>query len=145
MQQLKPNPFRPDKPVTEFDLFAGRSDKLKVLIDALYQIGQGNPRHMIVTGPRGIGKSSFINQIQPLAKSRSAILRELDIDAGNFGFRFAVFKHIAMKNQRTEDIITSLIREMRKEAKGDLRKWFDSILEKWKPKFLQLGKLNINH
>lgn len=135
MQQLKPNPFRPDKPVTEFDLFAGRSDKLKVLIDALYQIGQGNPKHIIVTGPRGIGKSSFINQIQSLTRNRSAILRELNIDAGEFGFQFAVFKHIAMKNQSTENIITSLIRQMKEETKGDLRARLNSILEKWKPKF----------
>ena len=138
MQQLKPikpNPFRPDKPVTEFDLFAGRSDELKVLIDALYQIGHGNPRHMIVTGPRGIGKSSFINQILSLTRNRSAILRELNVDAGEFGFRFAVFKHIAMNNQSTENIITSLIRQMKEETKGDLRTRIDSMLEKWKPKF----------
>jgi len=133
--KLKINPFRPDKPVTDFDLFAGRSDELKVLIDALYQIEHGNPKHTIVTGPRGIGKSSFINQIQSLTKNRSPILRELDIHAGEFGFRFAVYQHIAMKNQTTESIVTSLIMKMRKDTKGDLQSWFGSILEKWKPKF----------
>ena len=133
--KLKPNPFRPDKPVTEFDLFAGRADELKVLIDALYQIGFGNPKHTIVTGPRGIGKSSFINQIQSLTKNRSAILRELDVHAGEFGFKFAVYQHIAMKNQTTESIVTSLIDQMRNDTRGDLRSWFGAILEKWKPKF----------
>lgn len=133
--KLKPNPFRPDKPVTEFDLFAGRAKELEVLIDALYQIGHGNPKHTIVTGPRGIGKSSFINQIQSLTKNRSAILRELAVHAGEFGFKFAVYQHIAMKNQTTEIIVTSLIDQMRKDTKGDLRSWFGALLEKWKPKF----------
>lgn len=131
----KRNPFIPDKPVTEFDLFAGRSEELNVLFYALYQIGQRNSKHMIVTGPRGIGKSSFINQIESLTRNRSAILKQLDIDAGEFGFRFAVFKHIAMKGQSVETIVTSLIDEMKKETKDDLRQLFDSILEKWKPKF----------
>lgn len=133
--RYKRNPFIPDKPVTEFDLFAGRSKELGVLFYALYQIGQRNAKHMIVTGPRGIGKSSFINQIESLTRSRSSILRQLNIDAGEFGFRFAVIKHIAMKGESTEKIVTSLMNYMKMESKGVFEARIGSILEKWKPKF----------
>ena len=131
----KTNPFRPDKPVNSFDLFAGRSEELQVLVDSLFQTGNGNPRHMIISGPRGIGKSSFINQIQSLTEDSHAILRELGEDVGEFGFRFTVFKHTAMKNQSAENIITSLIHKMKEETKGDLRTRLNSILKKLKLKF----------
>lgn len=133
--KLRPNPFRPDKPVTDFDLFAGRAEELKVLVDALFQVGYGNPRYMIVTGPRGIGKSSFINQIDSLANDSLRILNELEIAEPEFGFRFAIFKHIAVKNQTTEDIVISLIRQMRTETKSDLGSKIDALLEKWRPTF----------
>ncbi len=132
--QLKPNPFRPDKPVTDFDLFAGRSDELKVLIDSLFQTGHGNARRMIVTGPRGIGKSSFINQIKSLTDDSSNILQSLDINAGEFSFRFIVFKHVAIAGQSLEHIIISLIRKMHEATDSDvLGKKLQRLLETWKP------------
>ncbi|MDE2775160.1 MAG: AAA family ATPase [Chloroflexota bacterium] len=134
--KLKKNPFRPDKPVLTFEQFAGRSNELRVLVDSLYQIGHGNPMYKIVTGPRGIGKSSFVNQIQSLTTNHADILNELNVDAGDFAFRFAVYKHIAAKGQTTERIVLSLIRSMKNSiSKDGALKIIDEFLENWKPTF----------
>lgn len=110
--QLRPNPFRPDKPVDSFELFAGRSHELGVMIRALFNTGHGNARHMIVTGPRGIGKSSFINQIHSVTDNGDDVLAKLDIDAGDFRFRFPVFKCRARQGQSAEHIVSSLMDAM---------------------------------
>ena len=110
--QLRPNPFRPDKPVDSFELFAGRSHELSVMIRALFNTGHGNARHMIVTGPRGIGKSSFINQIHSVTDNGDDVLAKLGIDAGDFRFRFPVFKCRARQGQSAEHIVSSLMDAM---------------------------------
>ena len=110
--QLKANPFNTGEPVKEFDLFAGRSDELRDMVEALYQVGNSKPKHKLVTGPRGVGKSSFINQIQSLAKDSEPVLQKLNVSAGDFRFRFAIAKHIAMPNQDVASITSSLISQL---------------------------------
>ena len=107
--QLRPNPFRPDKPIDDFETFAGRSHELGVMIRALYNTGHGNARHMIVTGPRGIGKSSFINQIHSVTDNGDEVLAKLGLDAGGFRFRFPVVKCRARQGNSTEQIVTALM------------------------------------
>ncbi|MDE2821061.1 MAG: AAA family ATPase [Chloroflexota bacterium] len=110
--QLKANPFRPDKPIDNFEQFAGRAHELTVLIRSMFNTGHGNARHMIVTGPRGIGKSSFINQIHSVTDNGDDVLKKLEIDAGDFRFRFPVFKCRARQGQSTEHIVSSLMDAM---------------------------------
>ena len=144
--QLKANPFRPDKPVTDFDLFAGRSDELKVLITSLFQAGHRNPRHMIVTGPRGIGKSSFINQIQSLTDDTPKVLRALDIDETTFTFKFAVIKHTATKTDTVEKVASSLVAKMLLLTQQDtIRKRLTSVLENLKLTVGVPGIFNVHY
>ena len=110
--QLRANPFRPDKPIDNFEQFAGRAHELTVLIRSMFNTGHGNARHMIVTGPRGIGKSSFINQIHSVTDNGDDVLAKLGIDAGDFRFRFPVFKCRARQGQSTEHIVSSLMDAM---------------------------------
>ena len=110
--QLRANPFRPDKPIDNFEQFAGRAHELTVLIRSMFNTGHGNARHMIVTGPRGIGKSSFINQIHSVTDNGDDVLEKLDIDAGDFRFRFPVFKCRARQGQSAEHIVSSLMDAM---------------------------------
>ena len=49
--------FVPAAPVDEWELFAGRSEQLRYIIDAANQTGQ----HAIVFGERGVGKTSLAN------------------------------------------------------------------------------------
>ena len=82
------------------------------MIRALFNTGHGNARHMIVTGPRGIGKSSFINQIHSVTDNGDDVLAKLNIDAGGFRFRFPVFKCRARQGQSAEHIVSSLMDAM---------------------------------
>lgn len=130
---LKTNPFRPGKPITDPELFAGRKEELSLLVDALYQTGTKNASHIIVTGGRGIGKSSLVNQIDRLAEGDKVLLRELDIDPGNFKFNFHVFKHRATKGQSTSHIVASLVNQIPvKFGKENIQEIFGEFLKKWK-------------
>jgi hypothetical protein len=54
--------FRPRTPITTRDLFAGRWDQIKTLIDAVNQAGL----HVVIYGERGVGKTSLSNVIGPI-------------------------------------------------------------------------------
>ncbi|MGH2694306.1 MAG: AAA family ATPase [Actinomycetota bacterium] len=47
--------FSPAAPVSNRDLFAGRTDQMRQLIDVAYEIG----RHAVLYGERGVGKTSL--------------------------------------------------------------------------------------
>jgi hypothetical protein len=51
--------FTPAAPVDEAQLFAGRIDQLRQVVDILNQKGQ----HAIIFGERGVGKTSLANVI----------------------------------------------------------------------------------
>jgi len=60
---MKFNPFRPNGIVTP-GLFSGRYDELRSIEQSLVQTRSGNPKHFIIEGERGIGKSSLIYYVQ---------------------------------------------------------------------------------
>lgn len=142
--QLRANPFRPDKPIDNFEQFAGRAHELTVLIRSMFNTGHGNARHMIVTGPRGIGKSSFINQIHSVTDNGDDVLAKLDIDAGDFRFRFPVFKCRARQGQSTEHIVTSLMDAMPTRLSADnFRSIVGEFVKTWKPSISVAGVVNL--
>ncbi len=53
------NPFVPHSPVYN-DMFAGRMTEIEHIDNALYQAKKGNPTHIMLTGERGIGKTSLL-------------------------------------------------------------------------------------
>jgi ABC-type lipoprotein export system ATPase subunit len=62
------DPFSADHPLTDPDRFAGRRAQVDAVADSLFQTANGIGRHTIVTGDRGIGKSSLLSQAANLAK-----------------------------------------------------------------------------
>jgi hypothetical protein len=60
------NPFRPGNVVGP-GMFSGRINELHSLEKAVYQTKNGNPHHFVVTGERGIGKSSLLLFLELLA------------------------------------------------------------------------------
>ena len=110
------------------------------MVRALFQTGHGNARHMIVTGPRGIGKSSFINQVHSVTDNGDDVLAKLGMDAGDFRFRFPVFKCRARQGQSAEQIVTSLMDAMptrlSAENVGNIARDF---VRKWKPSLSVAG------
>jgi len=53
------NPFKPNHPIYE-GLFAGRYNEIKKIDNALFQTSFGNPINLLITGERGIGKTSLL-------------------------------------------------------------------------------------
>jgi Cdc6-like AAA superfamily ATPase len=62
--------FSPTAPVDERDLFAGRNQQIRKLIDAINQKGT----HAIVFGERGVGKTSLANVLSSFLSGGQAIV-----------------------------------------------------------------------
>ena len=54
--------FRPSAPIDRAELFAGRNDEIRTMLDVVNQPGQ----HAVVYGERGVGKTSLINVLPEL-------------------------------------------------------------------------------
>lgn len=76
------NPFTPQKPIDNPDYFFGRMDEVDSIVDVLYQTATGNPEHAIITGDRGIGKSSLLFQTKNIAEGSMALIEKFGIDTG---------------------------------------------------------------
>ena len=66
LAKMKFNPFRPNNIVGP-GAFAGRYDELECLERVMHQTKHGNPEHFLITGERGIGKSSLLFYTQIIA------------------------------------------------------------------------------
>ena len=64
---MKINPFEPFAPVNPGS-FVGRLDELRRLMSALLQTSAGKPVNFMVTGERGIGKTSLLNYLKYAAE-----------------------------------------------------------------------------
>ena len=58
--------FTPGAPINEKDLFAGRSEQVEKIIDAVSQRGC----HAILYGERGVGKTSLSNMLSAFLANR---------------------------------------------------------------------------
>lgn len=61
------NPFRPHNPVSAA-MFAGRVNEVNAFEKALYQTKNRNPINFLITGDRGIGKTSLLVLYRSLAR-----------------------------------------------------------------------------
>ena len=77
----KRNPFRPNSPVSP-GMFVGRIDEVLALEQALVQTRAGQPKHFMLTGERGIGKTSLLNYLRWVTQG--------DINLESDRFRFLV-------------------------------------------------------
>lgn len=76
----KINPFKPNGPVST-GMFAGRINEIILLERALYQTKNGHPINALVTGERGIGKSSLMMIFKDFSSGRLSTLEH-----GTFNF-----------------------------------------------------------
>ncbi|RPJ85790.1 MAG: ATP-binding protein, partial [Acidobacteria bacterium] len=77
----KINPFEPYSPVHP-GMFVGRLSEVERLESALIQTKSAQPNNFMITGERGIGKSSLLNYIKFVAEG--------SIHAANTRFSFLV-------------------------------------------------------
>ncbi len=68
----KINPFKPNSPVPP-GMFIGRFDEVERLEAQLYQIKAGQSTNFLLTGERGIGKSSLLLYLTALADGRITV------------------------------------------------------------------------
>lgn len=106
----KINPFKPNSPVSP-GMFAGRVKEIKVLEHALFQTKNGNPCNVLVTGERGIGKSSLMMTLKEFSRSNLETLEH-----GKFDF----LTISGMVSEKT-DLVT-LIRLIERNIKRELGK-----------------------
>ncbi len=63
---MRNNPFRPNSPVNP-GMFVGRLDDIRMLEQSLLQTRAESPCHFMITGERGIGKTSLLLYLRYLA------------------------------------------------------------------------------
>ncbi len=66
LELKKINPFKPNSPAPTA-MFAGRINEINTFEHGLHQTRNGSPTHFLITGERGIGKSSLLMLYKPLA------------------------------------------------------------------------------
>ncbi len=109
----KINPYKPNSPVPP-GMFAGRLEEIKALENGLYQTKHGNPTNFLITGERGIGKSSLITYIKPTAQG--------DIVAPEYEpFHFVVVNTV-ISNKSTLISFIKLIERNLKRSIGKIEK-----------------------
>lgn len=98
---MKANPFRPNSPVNP-GMFVGRLQEIERLEQALVQAWAQEPAHFMITGERGIGKTSLLLYLKYLAKGdisfNSANFRYmvLDLDVDNNTTQLGLIRRIKM-------------------------------------------------
>ncbi|MBL9153526.1 MAG: cold shock domain-containing protein [Verrucomicrobiales bacterium] len=101
---MKTNPFTPQDPVVDPRRFAGRRDHFHNAVDALY-----NSKNILITGPRGMGKSSICYQLLYLASGDNTLAEKLGIDLGGESLNRLTGDHRCTPGNTVVDVSTSLL------------------------------------
>lgn len=107
---LKKNPFTPQYPVTDPKKFAGRRSILRSAVDSMF-----NSRNILITGPRGIGKSSLAYQLLYMTQGEVELLHKLGADEVDL-FNCISGDHRCGSDDSLEDIARGLIVNLSKDA-----------------------------
>jgi len=107
---MKINPYKPNSPVSP-GMFAGRIKEIESLEKGLYQTKNGQTVNFLITGERGIGKSSLLNLIKPTA---TGDIVSSDYDKFNF-----VTVNVLISNKST---LSSLIKLIEKKLTREIGK-----------------------
>jgi hypothetical protein len=117
------DPFFPNRPVDDPARFSGRNAQVDEAIDSLFQIKNSNPKHTIITGDRGIGKSSLLYQVNLVAVGDNRLPDRLGIDTGAGPFDFAVSWHDASTGQNAFDLASGLLRDIQSKVSNLISKF----------------------
>jgi hypothetical protein len=99
------NPYRPNGLVTA-GMFCGRWEELTAVEQSLFQTKHGNPKHFLVEGERGIGKSSLMLFVESCATGKLAFNTESQ-------FSFIVVSLDLAGTTSYEDFIQRLTKEFK--------------------------------
>ena len=104
------NPFRPNSPIGP-GMFVGRFDEIVALEQSLVQTRAGQPQHFMVTGERGIGKTSLLSYLKFVAKGEiqvgtekhNFLVVDVDIEKGTSAASFARRLERALRHELGKD------------------------------------------
>lgn len=113
MKKRYVDPFTPDLPVDSPDRFAGRKKEIDSVVDSLYQLNNSNPRHSIITGDRGIGKSSVLVQVKNIAKGNDELAEKLELDLGDEDYDFICAWHDCSTDQTPAIVASQLLKQLK--------------------------------
>lgn len=116
------DPFTPDLPVDNWERFSGRRAEIDSVVDSLYQLANGNPRHTIITGDRGIGKSSLLMQVKRIAEGDFGLLTKLSINPGMEKYDFVCAWHDCAKDQDPANLASGILSQLKTSLEGMLSK-----------------------
>ena len=132
-QVIFQNPFSPRSPINDPEKFAGRKQEIKT-----GAIGLVNKSNVLVTGPRGIGKSSYANQLLYIAQGKNYLLEKCNIELDE-PLEYATISIRSLKGVSLKEIAGNIIRQFVKEfdleRKLNLEHQFDFQVYKLKAKF----------
>ena len=103
------DPFTPNRPLDDPDRFFGRAEPVNEMIDSLFQVKNGNPKHTIVTGDRGVGKSSLLTQVHLTANGDNRLSDRLAIDRGTARYNFVTVWHDVDATQSAFDLANAVL------------------------------------
>ena len=109
------NPFTPQKPIDNPEYFFGRNSEVDSIIDVLYQTAHENPEHAIITGDRGIGKSSLLVQTKRIAEGDTTLIEKFNIDTGGIdNFNFKSIWIDTVENQSAEEVARYILSNLKR-------------------------------
>ncbi len=106
------DPFFPNRPVIDPNLFEGRNEQIDEIVDALFQTKNNNAKHFIITGDRGIGKSSLLLQTKILSEGENSLAKKYGVDLGVEKYDFLSSWTDVTEGQTLENLAKSLIADL---------------------------------
>lgn len=103
-RKLRRNPFTPQDPIVDPNKFSGREETLARAVKRLY-----DRQNMIVSGDRGVGKSSFANQLCSFMAGDASLLQKLDIAQAADLPRHLIVRHICQRETVATDFFAGII------------------------------------
>ncbi len=83
-----------------------------MIVDSLFQLKNSRSASTIITGDRGIGKSSLLNQSKELATGDNCLPARLGIDMDGEQYDFVVAWHDAAKDQGPSEIAAGVLQDL---------------------------------
>lgn len=110
------DPFTPDLPIDDPAKFSGRVTAIDMVVDSLYQLAHKQPRFTIITGDRGIGKSSVLRQTKSLTEGNLNLLTKLGIDPGISTYDFVTAWHDCAPDQTPASLAEGILSQLEHAA-----------------------------
>lgn len=112
------DPFTPDLPIDDPTKFSGRVTAIDMVVDSLFQLAHKQPRFTIITGDRGIGKSSVLRQTKSLTEGNLDLLVRLGIDPGMPTYDFVTAWHDCAPDQTPASLAEGILSQLEHAAVG---------------------------